>query len=100
MDEPAFPGCAVKARLIGVIEGEQLDGKKKIRNDRLVAVAEANHMYANIRKLKDLPGKWLKEVQDFFVNYHGLEGKQYRLLGCKGQEVALRLIKEAQKAVK
>ena len=23
MDEPAFPGCAVKARLIGVIEGEQ-----------------------------------------------------------------------------
>jgi inorganic pyrophosphatase len=29
MDEPAFPGCAVKSRLIRVIEGEQLDGKKK-----------------------------------------------------------------------
>src|ERR1700744_5459285 len=29
MDEPAFPGCVVKARLIGVIEGEQLDGKEK-----------------------------------------------------------------------
>ena len=98
MDERAFPGCAVKARLIGVIEGEQLDGKKKIRNDRLVAVAEANHMYANIRKLKDLPSKWLDEVQDFFVNYHGLEGKKYKLLGCKGQEVAFRLIKEAHKA--
>lgn len=55
MDEPAFPGCAVQARLVGVIEGEQLDGKNKIRNDRLVAVAEMNHMYANIRKLKDLP---------------------------------------------
>ena len=39
MDEPAFPGCAVRARLIGVIEGQQLDGKKKVRNDRLVAVA-------------------------------------------------------------
>lgn len=98
MDEPAYPGCAVKARLIGVIEGEQLDGKKKIRNDRLVAVAEVNHMYANIRKLKDLPAKWLEEVQDFFVNYHGLEGKKYKLLGCKGEEVAFRLIKEAQKA--
>jgi inorganic pyrophosphatase len=98
MDEPAFPGCAVKARLIGVIEGEQLDGKDKIRNDRLVAVAEANHMYANIRRLKDLPAKWLDEVQDFFVNYHGLEGKKYRLLGCKGQEVALGLIKKARKA--
>ena len=98
MDEPAFPGCAVLARLIGVIEGEQLDGKEKIRNDRLVAVAEANHMYANVRKLKDLPDKWVKELQDFFVNYHSLEGKKYRLLGCKGADAALRLIKEAQKA--
>jgi inorganic pyrophosphatase len=98
MDEPAFPGCAVKSRLIGVIEGEQLDGKKKIRNDRLVAVAEVNHMYANIRRLKDLPSKWLDEVQDFFVNYHGLEGKKYQLLGCKGQKVAFRLIMKAHKA--
>src|ERR1700760_3122655 len=66
MDEPAFPGCAVRARLIGVIEGEQLDGKEKIRNDRLVAVAEANHMYANVKNLNDLPGKWVKELEIFF----------------------------------
>src|SRR3984885_7661843 len=98
MDEPAYPGCLVASRLIGVIEGEQIDGKMKIRNDRLVAVANANHMYANVRKLKDLPSKWLDEVQYFFVNYHGLEGKKYKLLGCKGKEVAFRLIKEAQKA--
>jgi inorganic pyrophosphatase len=98
MDEPAFPGCAVLARLIGVIEGEQLDGKEKIRNDRLVAVAAANHMCANVRKLKDLPDRWVKELQDFFVNYHSLEGKKYRLLGCKGADAALRLIKKAQKA--
>jgi inorganic pyrophosphatase len=97
MDEPAFPGCLVRARLIGVIEGEQLDGKVKTRNDRLVAVAEANHMYANVRKLKDLPAKWIKELQDFFVNYHNLEGKKYRLLGCKGAGAALRLIKDAQR---
>jgi inorganic pyrophosphatase len=82
-----------------VIEGEQLDGKNKIRNDRLLAVAEANHMYANIRRLKDLPGKWLQELQDFFVNYHNLEGKKYHLLGCKDAGAALRLIKKAQKAV-
>jgi len=40
MDEPAFPGIAVRARLIGIIEGEQLEGKKRSRNDRLLAVAE------------------------------------------------------------
>jgi inorganic pyrophosphatase len=98
MDEPAFPGIAVRARLIGVIEGEQIDGKKRIRNDRLVAVADANHMYANVRKLKDLPGKWIKELEIFFVNYHSLEGKKYRLLGCKGADAAMRLIKQARKA--
>src|ERR1700733_1318348 len=98
MDEPAFPGCAVQARLIGIIEGEQMDGKKRICNDRLVAIAEANHMYANVRKLKDLPEQFLKELQDFFVNYHSLEGKQYKLLGCRSIETALQLIKKAQRA--
>ena len=33
------------------------------------------------------------------MNYHGLEGKKYQLLGCKGQEVAFRLIKKAHNAV-
>jgi inorganic pyrophosphatase len=52
MDEPAFPGRAIRSRLIGIIEGEQIDGKKKTRNDRLVAIAEENHMYANIKYKK------------------------------------------------
>lgn len=96
MDQPAFPGISVRARLIGAIEGEQLDGKKKIRNDRLVAVAEANHMYAKVRKLQDLPDQWIKELETFFVNFHQLEGKTYRLLGCKGADVAFQLLKRAR----
>ena len=99
MDEPAFTGCAVRAVLIGVIEGEQADGKKKkVRNDRLLAVAEANHMYSNIRKLSDLPKRFLDELEDFFVNYHNLEGKKYKLLGCKSAEKAFDLIEKARKA--
>ena len=43
MDEPAFPGCLLKCRLIGIIEGEQGDGKRKKRNDRVVAVEQENH---------------------------------------------------------
>lgn len=97
MDQPAYPGIAVRARLIGVIEGEQIDGRKKIRNDRLVAVAEANHQYAKVRKLKDLPREWIRELEDFFVNYHRLEGKTYRLLGCKGAHAAFGLVRKAQR---
>lgn len=98
MDEPAYPGIAVRSRLIGIIEGEQINGKKRIRNDRLVAIAEANHMYANIKKLKDLPSKFVFELEDFFVNYHKLEGKEYKLLGCKSTAVASRMIEQARKA--
>ena len=98
MDEPAFPGIAVRARLIGIIEGEQLDGKKKIRNDRLLAVAEMNHEYAYLQKLADLPKQFLHELEEFFVNYHRLEGKRYKLLGCKDTSVAMRMIHKAQRA--
>jgi inorganic pyrophosphatase len=97
MDEPAFPGVIIRARLIGVIEGEQIEGKKKTRNDRLLAVAEANHLYAAIKSHKDLPGKWMKELEEFFVNYHRLEGKEYKLLGCRGINEANRLVQEAKR---
>ena len=98
MDEPAFPGIAVRARLIGIIEGEQLDGKKTIRNDRLLAVTEANHLYEDVRGLKDLPAHFIHELEEFFVNYHKLEGKQYKLLGCKDAATAQRMIQKARDA--
>src|SRR4028119_2143117 len=46
MDEPAFVGCLVPARLIGVIEAEQTerDGETA-RNDRLIAVAANSHAH-------------------------------------------------------
>lgn len=98
MDEPAYPGVMVRARLIGVIEGEQVEGKKKNRNDRVLAVAEANHQYANIKTYQDLPKEFLHELEQFFVNYHKQEGKEYRLLGCKGADKAMQLIREARRA--
>jgi len=98
MDEPAYPGVLVRARLIGVMEGEQTEGNKKERNDRLLAVAEANHLYANIKTFHDLPKQLLQELEQFFVNYNKQEGKEYKLLGCKGASEALRLIQEARRA--
>ena len=97
MDEPAFPGCALMARVIGVIEGEQITPQETVRNDRLVAVAETAHIYANLKILKDLPTQSLKEIEEFFVNYHRLQGKKYKLLGCKGENTAMKLIAKARK---
>src|SRR5437764_15192343 len=43
MDERAFPGRVLKARPIGVIEGERADSKHKVRNERIVAIEQGAH---------------------------------------------------------
>jgi inorganic pyrophosphatase len=99
MDEPAFAGCLLKCRIIGIIEGEQ--GKKKKdrqRNDRVVAVERENHSFASVRHVRDLGKKFVEELEDFFVNFHELLGKKYRILDVKGPAEARRRIEECMKA--
>src|SRR3984957_8142112 len=48
MDEPAFPGCVLKCRLIGVIQGQQGAKKKQVRNDRIIAIEKDAHSWADI----------------------------------------------------
>ena len=96
MDEPAFPGCALLVRLLGVIEAEQTVNAKTYRNDRLIAVAESTQIFAHLHTLKDLPEKVVEEIESFFVNYHRLLGKTYRPLARKGAEEAMTLIRSSR----
>src|ERR1700739_3264828 len=80
MDEPAFPGCLLKCRPIGVIEGEQGEKKKTVRNDRIVAIQEQAHSWADIKDIHDLGDQFCHELEEFFVNYHKLSGKKHRVL--------------------
>ena len=92
MDEPAFPGCLLKCRVIGVIRGEQLSKDGKERNDRIVAIEKENHSFADIREINDLGGQFVRELEEFFVNYHELQGEKYRVLGVKGPDAAYKNI--------
>src|ERR1700704_1223292 len=93
MDEPAFPGCVLKCRPIGVIEGEQGDKKKTVRNDRIVAIQEDAHSWEDVKTIDDLGKQFCRELEEFFVNYHKLSGKEYRILGLKGPDQAWKLVK-------
>jgi inorganic pyrophosphatase len=97
MDEPAFVGCVLACRPVGVIEGEQKDGKKRIRNDRIVAVEQDNHSYAAIKHIDDLGKPFVRELEEFFVNYHELTGKQFKILDVRGPREARRRIGHARK---
>ena len=96
MDESAFPGCVVRSRLIGVIEGEQIEEGKRERNDRLIAVSETSHTHSDVKSLQDLNKTFLDEIEKFFVNYHENDGVKFLVLGLKGPDVARKLLKKAQ----
>ncbi len=94
MDEPCFPGCALLVRLIGVMEAEQTQNGKTVRNDRLLAVADTAHIYSSFNDVDDLPEQIRSEISDFFSNYNKLQGKQSKTLAWKGPNKARKLIEE------
>jgi inorganic pyrophosphatase len=98
MDDPAFPGCLVPARLVGVIEAEQVeqDGKSE-RNDRLIAVAASSHTHSDIKSLNDLNPKMLDQIDDFFVNYNAIDGKKFKVLARKGPQAAAKCLDRSQR---
>jgi inorganic pyrophosphatase len=95
LDEPAFPGCVLTTRLIGVIEAKQTDKNGTIRNDRLIAVLDTKRNPATIHSLKDLDPKRLDELERFFIAYNEEEGRKFKPLGRHGPKKAEKLVIEA-----
>ena len=97
MDEPAFVGCLVKARLLGVIEAEQTEAGKTERNDRLISVAAESHTHASLASLRKMDSTLIREIEHFFVSYNKVRGKKFKPKGCKGPATAKRLIEKQTK---
>ena len=97
MDEPAFAGCLVRARLIGVIEAEQTEDGKTERNDRLIAVAAESRDQHDVDALDQLNDHLVDEIEHFFISYNEIKGKRFKPLGRFGPDRARRLVEEARK---
>jgi inorganic pyrophosphatase len=98
MDEPAFPGCLVPARLIAVIEAEQTERNgETTRNDRLIAVAADSRTHRKVRKLADISDDLLDEIEHFFISYNQIKGKEFKPLGRFGPTKAAKLIEEGMR---
>jgi inorganic pyrophosphatase len=100
MDEPAFVGCLVPARLLGVITAEQTEKGKTARNDRLIAVAVDSAAHREIRRLKDISAQRLKEIEHFFVSYNEAKGKKFEPLGRFGPKRARALVEKSREKAK
>jgi inorganic pyrophosphatase len=99
MDEPAFAGCLVRVRAVGVVEAEQTerDGETT-RNDRLIGVAHESRLHRGVRTLKALGPALLDEIEHFFASYNDFKGKRFKPLKRSGPARAVELVEEGMKA--
>ncbi len=95
MDEPAFAGCLVQSRLIGVIEAEQTENGQPERNDRLIAVAAESRDHADITSIHQLSDNMLNEIEHFFISYNAAKGREFKPLGRYASERARKLVDSA-----
>jgi len=98
MDDPAFSGCVIPARLVGVIEAEQTERSgESERNDRLVAVPVKCQAYSDCESLKDVNANRVKEIEHFFVSYNRVRDKKFKVLDVCGPKRAEDLARAGMK---
>lgn len=97
MEEPAFPGCLVEARLLGAIEAMQTKKGRKMRNDRLIAVADKMPSLSHYQNFKDVPKSVIGQIEHFFISYNKAEGKTFTPIGRAEAAAARKLVREGEK---
>ena len=100
MDEPAHVGCLLEVRVIGVIEAEQTEGGTTQTNDRLLAVSIHSYSHENVTSIKEISDSILSQLEEFFISYNKLHGKEFKVKGRGGPKRALTLIHQGMKTFK
>ncbi|HXV01367.1 MAG TPA: inorganic diphosphatase [Caulobacteraceae bacterium] len=100
IDEPSFVGAVMDVRLIGAMEAEETEHGKTERNDRLLAVAHCSHAYADIKTPDDLPTTFIRDLTEFWVNKHRLEGKRFKVLAISDGPAAMELVRKGSRQAK
>jgi inorganic pyrophosphatase len=88
--DPAFPGCVLLARPLGVLDMTDEKG----RDYKIFAVPADDPRFAEVTSLDDLPSHILREVEHFFAVYKQLEEKRVEVYGWQGLEQAYELIRK------
>ncbi len=91
--QPTFPGCQLRARIVGLLEMHDEHGV----DDKLFAVAADDPRYDGVVNLEDLPAHTLKEIVHFFSTYKELQGLPTVVGEWRPAEQALALLAECRR---
>lgn len=93
LDEPTFPGCVVRARVVGVFHMTDDKGP----DAKLLCVLADDSRNGHIEDLEDIPNHLRQEVAHFFDVYKDLEpGKSSDVRGFGGRADALEELRAAR----
>ena len=95
-DAPTSPGIVIAARTIGLVKLTQRDGqRKRISNDRVIAVPTEDERYEDVRQLQK---RTRQELERFFITASEMTHKDVRVEGWEGPKHALRKVEKAANA--
>jgi inorganic pyrophosphatase len=97
-DEPSPVGALIDTRIVGVIAAEQDGDAGRIRNDRIIGVAQVSHLYQAVQAIGELGQAYVESLTRFWVTKGELEGKDLRVLGVHGPDEALERVRRAAEA--
>ncbi len=84
--DPTFPGCVVRARILGVFFMRDEAGS----DAKLLTVLEHDPQWDGASDIGDLPPHLLNEIEHFFSIYKDLEPEKHsEVLGFQGRAAAL-----------
>lgn len=91
VEEPTFPGCLIRVRLIGVLT---IEDEKGMKEPKLLAVPVEEPRFAEYKDINDVPEHLLKEIENFFDIYKQLEGDTVTTRGWQGAAQAEKVLGE------
>jgi len=95
IDEPCFPGCLVRARVLGSI-GLVKNGDE---NDRILAcpisLSGAASTWDEVHNLEDISPRLIQEIEGFLKDHQTFEGNQIELTGIKNADEAWQSVQRA-----
>ena len=94
VEDPTFPGCHIRARVLGVFWMEDEAGP----DAKVLTVPASDARWDGVDDIASLPEFLLKEIEHFFEIYKTLEpGKTTKTGGWEGYDRAVKVVEDARR---
>ena len=90
--DPTFPGCRIRARVVGVFHMTDEKGP----DEKILCVPLRDTAWMRISDVHDIPPELRNEIEHFFAVYKDLEEKKVETGGYGNRAEAERIIDEAR----